>query len=550
MVIYPESFSVKPNTEATVGFRNLFNTTSQSAINKNLTLMRGNYVFCSKNADVREMCISNTIGEKEYDKNIAKNIHKTAIVLENIKNMEIDCNDSSFIMDGKMTHILIKNCENIKIKNLNIEANLPNVHKITILKTSTFYVTFKIDETSRYGEENGNFYWYGTDYKMGFTDYKNSGGWMITAKPENPSHIKRNSAHPLYGVSSLKQVSDRVFNARFIVPKDFEVGQVFYLYPAIREEVGILIDSSKNITLENVKQRFNYSLAVVAQNSENITLDSVDFSPNPDAEVDLCSFADFMQFSMCRGKIRVINSNFDAAGDDTCNVHGNHFKIVSVDKDKMTVKFCHHQSYGFECLREGDIIAFIDPKTLLEVGRTKILHATLRDKYYYDLVLMTYDPPIGVGGIIEDISACPDFEFSGNTINRIVTRGLLVTTRGKVLIENNKFLNTGASGILISDDASDWYESGMVQDVTISGNAFINCEENAILIKPENRKYAGPVHRNITIKNNLFILNNIHAVNVSSADNVLLQDNVYRGKAPGNQLVVARNCTNLVKDCE
>lgn len=548
MVIYPESFSIRSDTEATTGFRNLFNTTSQNDAKKNLTLMTGNYVFQSKNADVREMYISNTIGEKEYDKNKAKNIHKAAIVMENIKNMEIDCCDSNFIMDGKMSHIVMKNCENIKLKNLNIEVNLPNVHKITILKTSTFYVTFKIDETSKYGEENGNFYWYGTDYKLGFTDYKNSGGWMVTAKPENLSHIKRNSAHPFYGVASIKQVTDRVFNARFIAPKDFEVGQVFYIYPAIREEVGILIDSCKNITLENVRQRFNYSLAVIAQNSTNITLDRVDFSPNPNAEVDFCSFADFMQFSMCRGKIKVTNSNFDAAGDDACNVHGFHFKIVDVAEKKLTVKFCHHQSYGFECIREGDTIAFIDPKTLLEMGTTKVVSATLRDKYYYDLEIADSNSPAEIGAVIEDLSACPDFEFSGNTINRIVTRGVLVTTRGKVLIENNKFLNTGASGILISDDASSWYESGMVQDVTISGNAFINCEENGILIKPENRKYAGPVHRNITIKNNLFILNNIHAVNVSSSDNIVLQDNVYRGKAPGNQIVVSRNCSNLVRD--
>jgi hypothetical protein len=184
----------------------------------------------------------------------------------------------------------------------------------------------------------------------------------------------------------------------------------------------------------------------------------------------------------------------------------------------------------------------------LQTATAKVVNATLRDKYYYDIEIDTYNLPVNVGDAIENISACPDFEFTGNTINRIVTRGILVTTRGKVLIENNKFLNTGASGILISDDASDWYESGMVQDVTISGNAFINCEENAILIKPENRKYAGPVHRNITIKNNLFILNNIHAVNVSSSDNILLQDNVYRGKAPGNQLVISRNCSNLVRD--
>lgn len=549
MVIYPESFSIKPNTEATVGFRNLFNTVSQSAVDKNLTLSEGNYVFCSKNADVRKLNITNTIAPDEYESYGDVNVRKTAMVIENVKNMEIDFNNSNFIMDGKMTHILIKNCEKLTLKNLNIETALPNVHKVTVIKATSFYITFKIDETSRYCEENGNYYWYGTDYKMGFTDFKSSGWWMPTAKPSNYYHINRNNNHPFYGVTAIKQVADRVFKARFICPKDYEPGQVFYFFPATREEVGICIDSSKDIVIENVKQRFNYGLALVAQNSENITVDRVDFSPNPDAEVDFASFADFLQFSMCRGKIRVLDSNFDAAGDDVCNVHGFHFKIVESQKDKMTVKFCHPQSYGFECIRDGDIIAFIDPKTLLEVGRTKILHATLRDEYYYDLVLTTYDPPLGVGGFIEDVSACPDFEFSGNTLNRIVTRGVLATTRGKIRIENNKFLNTGMSGILISDDADNWYESGCVNDVIIRGNAFMNCEENAILIKPENRKYAGPVHRNILIENNLFVLNNIYALNVSNSANIVMKDNVYKGKPANRRWVNSKNTENLVTDC-
>ena len=104
--------------EVAVGLRNLFKTTAQSAINKNLTLMKGNYVFCSKNAESRVLHISNTMAQEEYPKGATPNMHKTAIVIENIKNMDIDCSGSTFIMDGKMTHIYINNCENIKIKNL------------------------------------------------------------------------------------------------------------------------------------------------------------------------------------------------------------------------------------------------------------------------------------------------------------------------------------------------------------------------------------------------------------------------------------------------
>lgn len=548
MVIYPESFSVKPNTEATIAFRNLFNTSAQTAVNKNLTLPKGKYVFMSKNAEEREIFISNTVAVDEYKKGEKPNVRKIGFAIENVRNMEIDCNNSVFIIDGNMTNMLINNCENIVLKNLTIVTVKPNVHKITVVKASPFYVTFKIDESSDFKEENGEYYWYGTDYKMNFTDFQNSGWWMPTAKPDNYFHINRSEAHPFNGASNIRQVSDRVFNVRYLTPKSFVEGQVFYVFPVIRDQVGILIDNSKKITLKNVKQHYNPAFALIAQNSENITLENLDFSPLKDSEVDFCSKADFMQFSMCRGRIAVRNCNFDGAGDDACNVHGIYFKIVESNKDKLTVKFPHPQTYGLNCINEGDTIAFVDPETLIEVGRTKVLKSRLRDKYYYDLTLATYDAPLKEGGVIENVSSNPDFEFNGNTINRVVTRGVLATTRGKIRIENNKFLNTGMSGVLISDDAKEWFECGCVKDVVIRGNAFMNCEEDAILIKPENKKYNGPVHRNILIENNLFVLNNTHAVNVSCSSDVVIKGNTYAGNPKNNKKIVAKKVENLVTD--
>lgn len=547
MVIYPESFSVKPDTESTVNFRNLFNTTSQTAVNKNLTLLTGNYVFCSKNAEERELCITNTMAADEYEKGEPHNIRRCAIVIENIKNMEIDCCGSNFIMDGKMTHIVFKNCENIKLKNLNIETVNPDVHKITVLKSSTFYVTFKVDETSKFCEENGNYYWYGTDYRMNITELKN-GAKFPMATPDNYSHLTTDS-HPLHGVASIKPVSERVFNARFITPKDFEVGQVFYIYPKKSRQVGILIDSCKNITLENVSQSFNNGMGIVGQNSENITLDNIKMVPNSNYEADMCSLSDFLHFNMCRGKIRVINSEFDGSGGNGCNLHGVHFKITNVNKSRITLKFCNSRTYGIQCIRDGDMIAFIDPKTLVEVASTKVLHATLRDDYYYDLEVATFDVPLGVGGIVENISACAGFEFSGNSLNKITKNAVRCTTRGRIRIENNRILNTGVGGVVIGNDASEKFESGCVLNAKICGNAFMNCEKNAILIKPDNRKYGGPVHKNILIEDNLFIINNITALDVSNSSDIEMRHNVYKGRALNNKWVVARNTDNLVTDC-
>ena len=548
MVIYPESFNIKPDSEVTVAFSNLLNTASENANPKSLLLQKGNYVFLSKYAQERELYITNTIADKEYNETDKKHIHKIALDLKGINDLEIDFNNSTIILDGKMTNIVIENCENITLKNLTIETVQPNVHKITILKASPFYVTFKIDETSNYKEENGDYYWYGTDYISYFTENKNTGAWTPSGKPSNYSHLTRNGSHPFYGVSSIKEIAPRVFKARYIVPKDFTEGQIFYVFSKIRKNVGIFIDGSKNVKLENVTQRFNYGLGVVAQNSENIELNKLDFSPRDGAEVDFCSLADFICISMCRGTVSVKNSNFNSCANDCCNVHGIYFKVLDVQGDIITLGYSHRRTFGFNPLRVNDTINFIDPKTLTELGSSKILQSEMIDRYRIKLKVSTRVNNYPAGTVVEDVTACPDFEFSENTLNRIALRGLLVTTRGKILIENNKFLNTGMSGIYVANDALTWHESGRVKSMMIRGNAFMNCEENSILILPENRRFQGFVHENIYIENNLFVLNGIPALNVNSTKNIIMKNNVYKGKPSFGKYVISKNIDGLVTD--
>ena len=184
----------------------------------------------------------------------------------------------------------------------------------------------------------------------------------------------------------------------------------------------------------------------------------------------------------------------------------------------------------------------------MELGSSKILQSEMIDKYRIKLKLSTRNNPVAIGTVVEDITACPDFEFCENTLNRITTRGLLVTTRGKILIENNKFLNTGMSGVYVANDALVWHESGRVKSMMIRGNAFMNCEENSILISPENRRFVDFVHENIFIENNLFVLNGIPALNVNSTRNIVMKNNVYKGKPSFGKYVISKNVEGLVTD--
>jgi len=133
----------------------------------------------------------------------------------------------------------------------------------------------------------------------------------------------------------------------------------------------------------------------------------------------------------------------------------------------------------------------------------------------------------------------------------------LLTTRRKILVENNIFFRTGMHAILIANDAASWFESGAVQDVTIRNNTFTECGYNStpgnfvIAIAPENHELLPGyfVHRNIHIENNTFniydypVLTARSVENLSFTGNKVVWTNFMRNgaKRPGFELTSCKN---------
>ena len=114
----------------------------------------------------------------------------------------------------------------------------------------------------------------------------------------------------------------------------------------------------------------------------------------------------------------------------------------------------HHQTYGFEAFFAGDSIAFVNPQTLLSLGQAVVKNAMLINKKEMEIELNDPLPAtIKEGDCIENITWTPELTVRNSHFERTNTRGILVTTRRKVLIENNTFFKTGMHAILIADNA-------------------------------------------------------------------------------------------------
>lgn len=532
-------YGIKPNSDITLELIKLIEAAKQIDGEKTILFETGTYFIDSEKCKTYMLYITNTVGDNEFSDNETPHLNAVPFYFKDINHLIFDGNHSVFIIDGKVTNIAVENCSYLTIKNLEIRHSHPDMHELKVVKKSSFYVDFEMDNDSLYKMENNKLYFYGKDYCVAADASALNAHWIGLITQEYPDKIKR-VAHPLFGCVKIKALNHRIIRAYYANTFRFKAGSRFYLFDVRRQFAGIFVNQCESIILDNIKQRFNYSLALVLQDSKDISFINSEFAPEKDSARQMASVADFIQVCMCRGNINIKNNLFDGAGDDCLNVHGVHFKIMQIIENKLIVRFMHPQSHGYNPLHTGDEIAFINPKTLLEHGKTKIINSRLLDEYEIELEVESAQNAV-TGEVIEDISACPDVYFANNTLNRIITRGLLLTTRGKVLVENNAFKSNSMSGILLSDDAKSWYESGMCCDVTIRNNTFDYCGQTPILIKPENSLHNGAVHKNIKILDNHFKNYKGYAIRAKSSENILIKNNKYNSK----KMIKTLNCTNV-----
>lgn len=541
-IIKATDFNIMPEHDVSEELEKLFSHLSEVEGAKTLIFEKGTYFVNSAGCKERMLFITNTVGDREFGKGETPHLNKAMFYLNGVSDLVVEGNGACFVIDGKLTNMALENCINVTLKNIEIRHLHPDMHEMRVIDKTSHWVDFELDSDTFFEVSKGKLYFYATDYRVRADAFASTAYWPARIEEETPDSVLR-VKHPLFAVRKVEKLSDRSIRAYVMSSKRYNVGDRFYVFDNRRQFAGIFINKCSDITLYGIKQRFNYSLAVVAQDCENMLIDSVEFAPEQNSVRKLSSVADFIQLCMCRGKITVKNSFFDGAGDDCLNVHGIHFKVKSVKGNTITVKFKHPQTHGFNSLRVGDSVAFIDRNSLLEKGRAVITASELADEYTIKLDLST-TKNLSTGMVIEDVSACPDFEFANNMATRIITRGLLITTRGNVDIHDNRFKSTGMSGILLSDDAWSWYESGMCCDVKLRNNVFDYCKQTPILIKPENRCHKGAVHKNITITENTFSSYSGVCISAKSTDRIYIKGN----KFLDDNFIKTKNCTNVKID--
>lgn len=473
--------------------------------------------------------ISNTTSVRENPDN-TKHI---ALYFNGAKGIAFNGNGAKIVTHGELTTFALEQCDGVTLCGFTLDAADPSVPELTVTEAEPRRIRVKVTEPSRYEiEADSTFYWVGEGWR--FTD-----GLAQVYFPDRK--ITWRYSNPIARGTKAVEFEPGVVDLFYGSDQPFRVGEIYQMRHTIRNEVCGFINESKNVALANIDFQFVGNFGIVSQNSEDITVEGCRLAPSAESGRTCAGFADFLQFSGCRGHIDVENCYFSGAHDDAINVHGTHLRIMEQPTDRsLRVRYMHDQTWGFNSFYPGDSIEVVNVHTLLGEFAGRVTESKQLDNYEW---LVTLDRPVGKidiedGRAVENVSATPSVSIRNSCFTLVPTRGILVTTRRKVEIADNLFDRIPMPAIYISDDARGWYESGPVRDVTISGNRFVECGSPVVAIHPEIDRNEGAVHSGIRIVDNEFVMREGLAVGADGCSDVVVEGNEISGNHEAEPYVI------------
>ena len=500
-----------------------------------IVLPKGRYDFYPEGASEREYFISN------HDQDNPKRVGMT---FENMKNVVFDGQGSELIFHGRMLPVSLLNSENCTLKNFSIDFENPHITQAKILENDTVagVITFEPAPWVEYEIRDSVFVAKGEGWEQ--VPFN-----CIAFEPDTRRLVFNTSDVPVK-TKGVSEVAPRQIRSENWFNKKLVPGTIMAMRSWGRPTPGIFVSHDTNTTLKNIRVHYAEGMGLLAQMSENITLDgfSVCLRGKDDPRY-FTTQADATHFSGCKGKIVSVNGLYEGMMDDAINIHGTYLKVLQrVDDKTLIAGYMHPQAYGFDWGYAGDVVQYIDSKTMELIGDQNRIttieavdqpssHGAKQYKISFESPVDSAISEAGTFGI-ENLTWTPEVYFGMNTIRNNRARGSLFSTPKKTVVEKNVFDHTSGTAILLCGDCNGWFETGACHDVLIRDNKFINSLTNmfqftnaVISIYPEipdlkdQKKY---FHSNIVIENNEFETFDAPILYAKSVDGLIFRNNIIR----------------------
>ena len=457
--------------------------------------------------------------------NNSEGLKRFAFNMSGMKNVEIDGQGSEFVFHGFICPFLLENSSNIQFRNFSIdysrtfhsEGQILNVYKDSIdlsfspefpYRINNYKLIFLDDKGVEYPW--GNLLEYDTQKKEPAFDADDF--WCGS----NPIVKELGSGKiRLY----LKGIKGTIGNT-LVFGAGHRIASAFTIY------------KSSDIGFTDINIYHCGGMGVIAQLSRNIALNNVKVIASPNSGRILSTSADATHFVNCAGKISMINCIFENQNDDATNIHGMYAHIDKIfSPHEVVVKYI----YGFDFLAPANNVELVDPSSCMTYDENVVVAIERLNNQYSKI---TFRDPLATltkpGDAVAYDQEYPEVLIKNCKIGNNRARGILLGSRGKIVIENNIF-HTPGSAILLEGDTKTGAEQAGVRNLTIRGNTFDNCNyvtgpwgTAAIQVRApisEDKRDISRYNRNILIENNLFRIFTPRVLNVYSVDRLTYRNN-------------------------
>ncbi len=491
----------------------------------------------------------------QFISNNDESLKRIAFQLDGIDNLTIQGNNTSLLFTGFVSAFNLENCRNITIENLSIdytrtfnsEGIITGVFDGGIdIRFADDYITDTPNGLLRFRDSEGTVYPYGNMLEFD------------TEKREPALY-----AHDIWlGRGGVKAEKNPDGTYRLYGDKvTGTVGNTMVFGAMARYNPAFTLSDCDGVTLRDVNIYHCGGMGVIAQRSRDIELNKVNVTPAPGKGRMISITADATHFVNCGGYIRMIDCLFENQKDDATNIHGLYMAVDSVTApNKILARWRNSGQYGVDFIKPGMTLEFVDNNNMNTYARRTVKEAVPLNKVYTE-VTFTEPLPAGVKPrhVIAADDEYPDVLIKGCRMRGNRARGLLLGSRGPIVIEDCYFHIPGAA-ILFEGDGNYWFEQSGVKDVTIRNNTFENGNYGysvwgsaCIAVGSGIPDTTGPrYHRNIKVVGNTFRIFDPRIANLYSVDGfeftpdnriVMTSDYPYRGKE--TRRFVFRDCDNV-----
>lgn len=466
---------------------------------------------------------------------------RVAFLLKDMKDVSVRGDSSEFLFHGAIVPFAVKNSRNVSLGGFSIDYDFPWTFEGEVIANDQRSMTFivRVFPDNKYRIEGDSLLFGGYDW-----EYPTAENIVFDPETRRPLYNTAIYEHRHWnGRMKARELSSGIvefsgFDAVRVPP----VGSIWDDKGPMdmnRSYPGFAILQSRDVAVEDVHVYRAGAMALIAEFSEDIRVSRMSTAARPGSERMITISADATHFVDCSGTVTLEDCTFESMLDDATNIHGVYMKVDSLlSPGVVMASFGHFQQVGNHFADEGDMLRFVDRKTMHPVASGRLIELKRPDRNRYELVT---DADLSLAGdvaalAVENISRGCDVVIRNCKVRYNRARSLLLSTSGDILVENCDFSSMMA-GIRICGDANWWYESGNTRNVTIRNNSFTDGglgggQPQAILqidpvIPKESRSCDFFFHDSIVFSGNTVRTFDSQVIYGLSTKNLVISDNVF-----------------------